>query len=202
MSKSVYNYVLKFIIVGNSSVGKSNILSKFTDKRFQSSYDITIGVEFATKMISRQNIVYKLQIWDTAGQEAFRSITRSYYRGTIGCLLVYDISQRETFDILHEWLGDLKKYCDPSITIALIGNKVDLIEKRVVTKEEGEKFAKDNNLLFFETSAKTGENIETSFIAIIDQIAKKIETNELKLISTDNINLKKDKNNSNQSCYC
>jgi len=181
MSKSIYDYVLKFIIVGDSTVGKSNIMMRYTDKRFQISHDMTIGVEFATKIVSIGNTNYKMQIWDTAGQETFMSITRSYYRGTIGCLLVYDTTRRHSFDLLSTWLIELRKYCDLNIVIALVGNKIDLADQREVSYEEGKAFAEKNNLLFYETSAKTSLNVEICFTEIVKCIQKKIENNEIQL---------------------
>ena len=112
--------------VDDLAVGKSCLLLQFTDKRFQPVHDLTIGVEFGSRTITHEGKQIKLQIWDTAGQEKFRSITRSYYRGTCGALLVYDITRRETFDHIAEWLEDCKKYANPNIVMMLIGNKCDL----------------------------------------------------------------------------
>lgn len=205
MSKLIYDYVLKFIIVGDSTVGKSNIMSRYTDKRFQSNHDMTIGVEFATKIVSVTNTHYKMQIWDTAGQETFKAITRSYYRGTIGCLLVYDITRRESFDSVTMWLSELRKFCDPKIVIALVGNKIDLESSRTVSYEEGNIFAEQNNLLFFETSAKTSQNIEICFTQIVQVIQKKIESKEIELLATGSVIklLTTDPNNqSSWNCLC
>merc|ERR1712000_602867 len=155
-----YKYLFKYIIVGDTAVGKSCLLLQFTDKRFQPVHDLTIGVEFGARMISLDGKQIKLQIWDTAGQESFRSITRSYYRGAAGALLVYDITRRETFEHLQSWLEDCRRYSNQNIVIMLIGNKCDLGNKRAVSKEEGEAFASKNGLTFLETSAKTAENVE------------------------------------------
>jgi len=159
-----YKYLFKYIIVGDTAVGKSCLLLQFTDKRFQPVHDLTIGVEFGSRTINIDDTQIKLQIWDTAGQEKFRSITRSYYRGAAGCLLVYDVTRRETFEHLPSWLEDCRKYSNQNITIMLIGNKCDMESKRAVSREEGEEFAKKNNLTFLETSAKTSENVEQAFI--------------------------------------
>lgn len=183
-SKTVYDYILKFVIVGDSSVGKSNILLRFTDNRFQSSHDLTIGVEFATKIISKQNTIYKLQIWDTAGQEAFRSITRSYYRGTIGCLMVYDVTNRTSFESLNFWIDDLKKYCDPNTVVMLVGNKTDLDANRQVSTAEGKEFADKHNISFFETSAKTGDKVSDCFADAVEKISKKLDAGEIDLIKS------------------
>mmetsp|Transcript_56402 Transcript_56402/g.78156 ORF Transcript_56402/g.78156 Transcript_56402/m.78156 type:complete len:203 (+) Transcript_56402:93-701(+) len=159
-----YKYLFKYIIVGDTAVGKSCLLLQFTDKRFQPVHDLTIGVEFGSRTITIDENQIKLQIWDTAGQEKFRSITRSYYRGAAGALLVYDITRRETFDHLQSWLEDCRRYSNQNIVIMLIGNKSDLENKRSVSKEEGQEFATKNGLTFLETSAKTAANVEAAFI--------------------------------------
>merc|ERR1712137_1332162 len=135
-----YAYLFKYIIIGDTGVGKSCLLLQFTDKRFQPVHDLTIGVEFGARMINIEDKQIKLQIWDTAGQESFRSITRSYYRGAAGALLVYDITRRETFSHLSSWLEDARKHSNKDMTIMLIGNKSDLDQKRQVSYEEGEAF--------------------------------------------------------------
>eukprot|EP01119_Soliformovum_irregulare_P005071 TRINITY_DN1644_c0_g1_i1.p1 TRINITY_DN1644_c0_g1~~TRINITY_DN1644_c0_g1_i1.p1 ORF type:complete len:136 (+),score=38.41 TRINITY_DN1644_c0_g1_i1:316-723(+) len=132
-------------------------------------------------MINIEGSQIKLQIWDTAGQEKFRSITRSYYRGTTGAILVYDITRRETFDRLSEWLEDCRKYANENIVIMLIGNKCDLQEKRQISREEGEKFAKDNGLFFLEASARTDENVDEAFIGTAKHIYRKAENGEINL---------------------
>ncbi|CAM6049812.1 hypothetical protein BDL97_03G061600 [Sphagnum fallax] len=170
-----YAYLFKYIIIGDTGVGKSCLLLQFTDKRFQPVHDLTIGVEFGARMITIDNKPIKLQIWDTAGQESFRSITRSYYRGAAGALLVYDITRRETFNHLASWLEDARQHANSNMTIMLIGNKCDLAHRRAVSTEEGEQFAKENGLVFMETSAKTAHNVEDAFINIASKIYQKIE---------------------------
>ncbi|CAK9202117.1 unnamed protein product [Sphagnum jensenii] len=170
-----YAYLFKYIIIGDTGVGKSCLLLQFTDKRFQPVHDLTIGVEFGARMITIDNKPIKLQIWDTAGQESFRSITRSYYRGAAGALLVYDITRRETFNHLASWLEDARQHANSNMTIMLIGNKCDLAHRRAVSIEEGEQFAKENGLVFMETSAKTAHNVENVFINTAAKIHHKIE---------------------------
>merc|ERR1712188_107759 len=170
-----YAYLFKYIIIGDTGVGKSCLLLQFTDKRFQPVHDLTIGVEFGARMITIDNKQIKLQIWDTAGQESFRSITRSYYRGAAGALLVYDITRRETFNHLTSWLDDARQHSNSNMTIMLIGNKSDLEHRRAVTFEEGEQFAKENGLIFLETSAKTAQNVEEAFINTAKKIYDKIQ---------------------------
>ncbi|KAK6157111.1 hypothetical protein DH2020_011359 [Rehmannia glutinosa] len=159
----------------SDGVGKSCLLLQFTDKRFQPVHDLTIGVEFGARMITIDNKQMKLQIWDTAGQESFRSITRSYYRGAAGALLVYDITRRETFNHLASWLEDARQHANANMTIMLIGNKCDLAHRRAVSTEEGEQFAKEHGLIFMEASAKTAQNVEEAFIKTASTIYKKIQ---------------------------
>lgn len=159
----------------NLGVGKSCLLLQFTDKRFRTDHDLTIGVEFGARLVTIGGKQIKLQIWDTAGQESFRSITRSYYRGATGALLVYDISRRDTFNHLTRWLDEARQHANPKMVIMLIGNKSDL-EKREVSYEEGEKFAEDNGLVFLETSAKTAQNVEEAFLKTAQKIYDNIQS--------------------------
>merc|ERR1719181_1957849 len=170
-----YSYLFKYIIIGDTGVGKSCLLLQFTDKRFRADHDLTIGVEFGARLITIDNKQIKLQIWDTAGQESFRSITRSYYRGASGALLVYDISRRDTFNHLTRWLEEAKQNANASMVIMLIGNKCDL-ERREVSYEEGAQFARQHGLVFRETSAKTSQNVEEAFIQTGRKIHDNIQT--------------------------
>uniref|UniRef100_A0A9L0R1Y9 RAB2A, member RAS onco family n=1 Tax=Equus caballus TaxID=9796 RepID=A0A9L0R1Y9_HORSE len=170
--KPLVNLSLLFLPRG---VGKSCLLLQFTDKRFQPVHDLTIGVEFGARMITIDGKQIKLQIWDTAGQESFRSITRSYYRGAAGALLVYDITRRDTFNHLTTWLEDARQHSNSNMVIMLIGNKSDLESRREVKKEEGEAFAREHGLIFMETSAKTASNVEEAFINTAKEIYEKIQ---------------------------
>ena len=160
-------------------VGKSCLLLQFTDKRFQPVHDLTIGVEFGARMINLDDKLVKLQIWDTAGQESFRSITRSYYRGAAGALLVYDITRRDTFQHLGAWLEEARQHSQSNMVIMLIGNKNDLEHRRAVSTEEGQAFAEANGLIFMETSAKTAHNVEEAFLKTASQIHDKIMSGEI-----------------------
>ena len=182
-----YKYLFKYIIVGDTAVGKSCLLLQFTDKRFQPVHDLTIGVEFGSRTIAVSGQQVKLQIWDTAGQEKFRSITRSYYRGAVGALLVYDITRRETFEHLTAWLEDCRKYSSQATTIMLIGNKADLEHSRVVSTEEGKAFAEKNGIFFYETSSKTAQNVDEAFINVAKEIFDKVESHKIILESHDSI---------------
>lgn len=171
-----YAYLFKYIIIGDTGVGKSCLLMQFMDKRFKKIHDLTIGVEFGARMINIDNKQVKLQIWDTAGQESFRSITRSYYRGAAGALLVYDITRRETFNHLSRWLEEARQNSSSNMTIMLVGNKSDLEEKnmRAVSYKEGEAFAEEHGLIFMETSAKTAAFVEAAFIKTAEKIYENI----------------------------
>lgn len=164
------------ILIG---VGKSCLLLQFTDKRFQPVHDLTIGVEFGARMVNLDDKLVKLQIWDTAGQESFRSITRSYYRGAAGALLVYDITRRDTFQHLSRWLEEARQHAQSNMVIMLIGNKNDLEQRRAVSTDEGRAFAEANGLIFMETSAKTAYNVESAFISTAEKIHGKILSGEI-----------------------
>jgi len=172
-----YKYLFKYIIVGDIGVGKSCLLLQFTDKRFHPVHDLTIGVEFGSRTITIKDNQIKLQIWDTAGQEKFRSITRSYYRGAAGAILVYDISRRDTFENVPSWLEDCRKYASANIVVMLIGNKCDISESaRKVSTEEGQEFANKHGLTFLETSAKTAENVDRLFEESATKIYELLES--------------------------
>jgi len=155
-------------------VGKSCLLLQFTDKRFQPVHDLTIGVEFGARTVSVDGRDVKLQIWDTAGQESFRSITRSYYRGAAGALLVYDVTRRDTFEHVGRWLEEARDNAQGSMVVMLIGNKSDLEHRRAVQYDEGRAFADEHGLIFAETSAKTAENVEGAFVDTAEKIYENI----------------------------
>ena len=187
---SSYHYIFKFIIVGESSVGKSCLLLQFLDNRFKDAHDLTIGVDFGSKTVAcKDGTNVKVQIWDTAGQESFRSITRSYYRGSICALLVYDITRRSTFDNLAKWLNDMRENAYSKMLILLIANKSDLNAERQVSTEEGQQFAERNNLYYFEASAKTGNNVESVFGDSANCIVDNIKQGMYDL-RTENIGIK------------
>ncbi|KAI8059850.1 RAB2A, member ras oncogene family [Gongronella butleri] len=175
---SAYNYIIKYIIVGDSGVGKSCLLLQFTDERFYAGRELTIGVEFGSRFITVDDKQIKLQIWDTAGQESFRSITQSYYRGAAGALLVYDISRRESFENIPMWLADVRRHANPATTVVLVGNKSDL-KQRQVSSEEAQQFARENDIAFFiETSAKSASNVQEVFVKTAEKVYDKIKSGQ------------------------
>ena len=170
-----FDYLFKYIIIGDAGVGKSNILLRYVYSTFKSDYQLTIGVEFGEKTVEMKGKIYKIQIWDTAGNEQFRSITRTYYKNSVCAIVVYDISRRETFDNVINWIEDCKLNSPKSVFIILVGNKSDLEEDRQVTTEEGEEFANRYGIRFFETSAKNSININEIFSESIEFIADRIK---------------------------
>ena len=172
-----YDYLLKYIIVGEPAVGKSNLLLKYSQGQFNSEYQTTIGVEFGTKTLEIRKKIYRIQIWDTAGQESFRSITRAYFQNSACAIVVYDITDRNSFINANTWIEECNNQCSKTTFICLVGNKLDLANRRQVTIEEGKELAEKNKMLFFETSAKDGTNVDKIFYEPADNIAKNIYKN-------------------------
>ncbi|KII70880.1 Ras-related protein Rab-14 [Thelohanellus kitauei] len=181
---AAYDYVLKFIVIGDMGVGKSCIVSKLSKNMFSEGQQHTIGVEFANKSFRIDNQEVKLQIWDTAGQERFHSVTRSYYRGSHGVIITYDITSRATFLKCAKWLEDAKNLTMPNTVIILVGNKADMEDKRDVSYEDAKAFADKNGLQFFETSAKTGVNITEAFTVCTHKIIEGIKDGSIQQMVT------------------
>lgn len=165
-----YDYLFKIVLIGDSGVGKSNILSRFTRNEFCLESKSTIGVEFATRTLQVEGKTVKAQIWDTAGQERYRAITSAYYRGAVGALLVYDITKRQTFDNVQRWLRELRDHADSNIVIMMAGNKSDLNHLRAVSEQDGQAFAEKEGLSFLETSALEALNVEKAFQSVLTEI--------------------------------
>jgi small GTP-binding protein len=167
------DYLLKLVLIGDSGVGKTSVLSRFARNKFNAECKTTIGVEFATKTIEIKNKRAKVQVWDTAGQERYRAVTSSYYKGTNGAFVVYDISSSPSFASVPRWLSELRDKADPHCILILVGNKCDNEDQRSVTEQDGKLLAERENMLFIETSAKNATNIAEAFTqlvaAIVDQ---------------------------------
>eukprot|EP00160_Parvularia_atlantis_P016452 Unigene5223_Nuclearia_a/m.16036 Unigene5223_Nuclearia_a/g.16036 ORF Unigene5223_Nuclearia_a/g.16036 Unigene5223_Nuclearia_a/m.16036 type:complete len:237 (-) Unigene5223_Nuclearia_a:135-845(-) len=166
-----HDYLFKVVLCGDSGVGKSNILGRYTKGEFLENVPTTIGVEFTTKATTYEGKSLAIQIWDTAGQERFNAIAKSYYRGAVGAFIVYDICKRATLESVEKrWLSQLKQHTHPSIVLCLLGNKSDNRDGRQVTYDEGKAVAERNNLMFFEVSAKDATNVSKAFEQMIIEI--------------------------------
>eukprot|EP00667_Euglena_gracilis_P022596 EG_transcript_25212 len=171
-----FDYIFKVVLIGDSGVGKSNLLSRFTRNEFNLESKSTIGVEFATRSLpTPDGKTIKAQIWDTAGQERYRAITSAYYRGALGALLVYDVTKARSFESVNQWLKELRDHSESNIVVMLIGNKIDLAHQRTVSTEDGQKLAQEQSLLFMETSALEGEKVEEAFNVILNEIYNRVK---------------------------
>lgn len=172
---SDYKYIFKIIVVGDTGVGKTCLVDRYCNKHFNPSHDMTIGVEFGAKTLdlklpNQEPIKVKIQLWDTAGQESFKSITRSYYRSASGVILCYDTTRYETFLKITKWLSEIERECHQNTRIILVGMKADLIKSKVVSTEQGQKLAEEYKLLFCEVSAKTDTNVIKCFNSLVEDI--------------------------------
>eukprot|EP00742_Colponemidia_sp_Colp-10_P000184 GILJ01000207.1.p1 GENE.GILJ01000207.1~~GILJ01000207.1.p1 ORF type:complete len:204 (-),score=34.34 GILJ01000207.1:255-866(-) len=169
-----YDYLFKLLLIGDSGVGKSCLLLRFADDTYTESYISTIGVDFKIRTIELDNKTIKLQIWDTAGQERFRTITSSYYRGAHGIIIVYDVTDRESFNNVKQWMAEIDRYACENVNKLLVGNKCDLVTKKLVTYDEGKELADSLGVQFLETSAKNSHNVEQSFTIMASEIKARI----------------------------
>lgn len=164
------DYLFKVVLIGDSAVGKSNLLSRYARNEFHMNSKATIGVEFQTQSMEFDGKEIKAQIWDTAGQERFRAVTSAYYRGAVGALVVYDISRRHTFESVGRWLDELKMHSDMNVVTMLVGNKCDLESLREVPVEESKSLAEAEKLFFIETSALNATNVNDAFQIVIKEV--------------------------------
>ena len=170
-SSHKYDYLFKLLIIGESGVGKTCLLLRFTDDSFTANHLTTIGIDFKIKIIKLENKLVKLQIWDTAGQERFRTITKTYYKGAHGIILTYDVTDQNSFKNIRNWIKQIEANAQTNVCKVLVGNKCDKPD-RVVTEEEGKKLAEDFSMSFFETSAKTNQNVNEVFNFLTAEILK------------------------------
>lgn len=213
MSSPPWDYIAKLVCIGDSGCGKSSLTIRLCEGRFSPQHDVTIGVEFGSRIVPvgpphtqppgaadgggglpeppKANDAVaqkhmKLSLWDTAGQETYKSVTRSYFRGASGALLVFDLSRKQTFQHVTDWLADLRQIAEPDIVVILVGNKADLTRQekneREVTREEAEEWARKNNVMeYVETSAKSGENVEKAFMRVAERIHQNIQAGKYDL---------------------
>ena len=165
--------ICKIVIIGDAGTGKTNILSQYINNKFEQDSKATIGVELSCKTFTINNDKITAQLWDTAGQERYKSITKAYFKGALGALVVYDITNKISFENTEKWISDLRNYTNPNISIILVGNKNDMENKREILKVDGENKAKDLGIPFLETSALNGNNIELVFKTLIEDVYNK-----------------------------
>ncbi|XP_070562474.1 ras-related protein Rab-3 isoform X1 [Ptychodera flava] len=169
-----FDYMFKLLIIGNSSVGKTSFLFRYADDSFTSAFVSTVGIDFKVKTVFRNDKRVKLQIWDTAGQERYRTITTAYYRGAMGFILMYDVTNEESFQAVQDWSTQIKTYSWDNAQVILVGNKCDMEDERVVATERGKQLADQLGLEFFETSAKENINVKQTFERLVDIICDKM----------------------------
>jgi Ras-related protein Rab-11A len=177
--ENTIDYVFKIVLIGDSAVGKSQLLARFSRNEFSLESRATIGVEFQTRTVTVDHKTIKAQIWDTAGQERYRAVTAAYYRGAVGAMLVYDITKRVSFEHTQRWLEELKSHSDTNITIMLLGNKSDLGSLRQVPTEEAKEFSEKHGLFFLETSALDSTNVESAFLSVLSEVYRLVSKKSL-----------------------
>lgn len=169
-----FDYMFKLLIIGNSSVGKTSFLYRYADDSFTSAFVSTVGIDFKVKTVLRQDKRVKLQIWDTAGQERYRTITTAYYRGAMGFILMYDVTNEESFNAVQDWSTQIKTYSWDNAQVVLAGNKCDLEDERLISSEQGKQLAQSMGIEFFESSAKENVNVAAIFDRLVDIICVKM----------------------------
>mmetsp|Transcript_85033 Transcript_85033/g.147538 ORF Transcript_85033/g.147538 Transcript_85033/m.147538 type:complete len:202 (-) Transcript_85033:118-723(-) len=170
MATGDYDHLVKLLLLGDSAVGKSSLLMRTCEGRFDSNFVLTIGVDFKWKQVERNGRKLRLQVWDTAGQERFRTITPAYYRAAMGVVITYDITDKASFDHVEYWIKQLDQHGNEDVQRILVGNKSDLADLRKVSAEQGQALAQQFGMAFFETSAKTGTSVDDAFLHIADQV--------------------------------
>jgi Ras-related protein Rab-1A len=196
MVSSTCDFNYKILLLGDSSVGKTCFLLRYVEDTFTENFISTIGVDFKTKIINNPDGVIKLQIWDTAGQDRFRSITRNYFRGSNGIMLIYDITNKSSFNSIKNWMGQIKDYLGESANIVLVGNKLDLEMHRKVSTEEGIRLGTDFNIKFYETSVKSNINVNEAFECLTKEMINRLDSSK----GADGKRLSKEKAKDKSKC--
>ncbi|XP_053205458.1 ras-related protein Rab-10-like [Panonychus citri] len=200
MARQNYDYLFKLLLIGDSGVGKTCILFRFSDDAFNSTFISTIGIDFKIKTIELRGKRIKLQIWDTAGQERFHTITTSYYRGASGIMLVYDITNLKSFDSVAKWLRTIDEHANEDVEKMILGNKCDMEDKRVIPREKAETVAREHGIRFLETSAKSNLNINQAFMELAEAILIKRTAGRGSLEAADRVNITQTENKSLIRC--
>ena len=200
-----YEMMFKVVLVGDSFVGKTNIMSKYLKNEFHEDSKATVGVEFGSRQFNIEGHVVKAQIWDTAGQERYKAITSAYYKGAKGAFIVYDITRKESFENVSKWAEQLKSTADKNLTIIIVGNKTDLEDQRQVTSEEGQNKANSLESAFIETSAASGSNLDKAFEMMINEVYQKcheemLAEGDVEIEGGEDINLSKKPENTKKAC--
>ena len=191
MAEDEYDYIFKVLLIGNSDVGKSSLILRYVDQIWNDVFVPTIGVDFKVKSLEVDKKLVKMQIWDTAGQERFRNVISSYFKGAHGILLIYDITAKDSFKELENWLGEVERNANSQVLKILIGNKCDLEDRREISKDEGEAFAMRNGMQFMETSAKLNTNVNEAFEALAKIMVE--SSNKRNVINFEKKTIKVDK---------
>jgi len=205
MEDDNYEMMFKVVLVGDSFVGKTNIMSKYLKNEFHEDSKATVGVEFGSRQFNIEGHVIKAQIWDTAGQERYKAITSAYYKGAKGAFIVYDITRKESFENVTKWAEQLKASADKNLTIIIIGNKIDLEDQRQVKTEEGQNKSNELESAFIETSASSGTNLDKAFEMMINEVYKKcheemLAEGDVEIEGGEDINLAKKPDNAKKAC--
>jgi Ras-related protein Rab-11A len=205
MEDDNYEMMFKVVLVGDSFVGKTNIMSKYLKNEFHEDSKATVGVEFGSRQFNIEGHVVKAQIWDTAGQERYKAITSAYYKGAKGAFIVYDITRKESFENVTKWAEQLKSTADKNLTIIIVGNKTDLEDQRQVTSEEGQNKANSLESAFIETSAASGSNLDKAFEMMINEVYQKcheemLAEGDVEIEGGEDINLSKKPENTKKAC--
>ncbi|KAI1303881.1 GTP-binding protein [Mortierella claussenii] len=197
-----YDYLIKLLLIGDSGVGKSCLLLRFSDDSFTPSFITTIGIDFKIRTIELDGKRIKLQIWDTAGQERFRTITTAYYRGAMGILLVYDVTDERSFSNIRNWFSNIEQHASEGVNKILIGNKCDMPDKKVISKDQGQALADEFGIKFLETSAKSNICVEEAFFSLARDIKKRMIDTQTNQTQNPNTLVVDDKGNSKLGNGC
>jgi len=200
MAKKTYDLLFKLLLIGDSGVGKTCILFRFSDDAFNTTFISTIGIDFKIKTIELRGKRIKLQIWDTAGQERFHTITTSYYRGAMGIMLVYDITNPKSFDNIAKWLRNIDEHANEDVEKMILGNKCDMDDKRMISRDRGETIAREHGIRFLETSAKANINIDRAFLELAEAILNKQTAGQNPSENADRVNVSRQDPKSGTKC--